>query len=74
MEILELMDAMSILVACKGDYKYFSKNQRMVYDEALECVQQHGLKLFNDAVVQKDYEDLQMRVRNFELIHPSVVK
>lgn len=74
MEILELMDAMSILIACKGSYKYLSKNQRIVYDEALERVQKHGTKLFDDAVVQKDYEDLQMRVRNFELMHPSVVK
>ena len=74
MEILELMNDIAVLVACKSQTKYFTTNQRAVYYAALERVQKHGAKLFDEAVTQKDYEDLLLRVKHFELMNPSVVK
>lgn len=69
-----LVDDMAILVYAKELRAYMTNSQRTVYFKALERVQLHGQKLFDQKVAEIDYELLKQRVSEFEVQNPSVVK
>jgi hypothetical protein len=69
-----LVDDMAMLVYSKELKGYMSNNQRAVYFKALNRVQEHGQKLFDQQVLELDYEALKQRVSDFEVQNPSVVK
>jgi hypothetical protein len=69
-----LVDDMAMLVYSKELKGYMNNSQRTVYFKALERVQAHGQKLFDQQVAEIEYDLLKLRVAEFELKHPSVVK
>ena len=69
-----LIDDMAMLVYSKELKGYMNNSQRTVYFKALERVQAHGQKLFDQQVAEIEYDLLKLRVAEFELTHPSVVK